>query len=86
MQMKMWSPKTFERNVRKAAVEYMAMRTCMKPKAIDDFIVKHGLDAQAMVEDFDRNYHRHDLVTAIAGNSDNPYASTLISKYQKQII
>jgi hypothetical protein len=32
--MKAWSPKTFERKVRKAAVDYMALHTSMKPKKL----------------------------------------------------
>ncbi len=81
--MKAWSPKVFERKVRKAAVEYMALRTSMKPNAINDFIVKNNLDAQRLVEDFDNKWHRHDLVTAIVGYPNNYYAVAIIANYQK---
>jgi hypothetical protein len=37
-----------------------------------------------MVEDFDKKWHRHDLVTAIIGNPNNRYALKIIGNYQKQ--
>jgi hypothetical protein len=82
--MKAWSPETFERKVRKVAVEYMALRTSMKPAAINDFIVKNNLDAQRLVEDFDNKWYRHDLVTAIVGDSNNYYAVAIIADYRKK--
>lgn len=81
--MKSWSPKTFEKKVCKEAVDYMALHTCMKPKIINDFIVKNNLNAQKIVEDFDIKWHRHDLVTAIIGKPNNHYALSIINKYKK---
>ncbi len=71
--MKAWSPKTFQRKVCKAAVDYMALHTCMKPKIINNFIINKNLNAQKIAEDFDKKWHRHDLVTAIIGKPNNRY-------------
>lgn len=81
--MKAWSTKKFEKEILKHATEYMALRTCMNPKAIKKFILENNLDTQRLVEDFDKKWHRHDLVTAIVGYPNNYYAVAIIANYQK---
>jgi len=81
--MQTWTKKTFERKVTEAAAEYMARRLSMKPQAINDFIVKNNLDAQAIAQDFERKFNHQDLAVAIVGYPDNQYSLNLIAHYKK---
>ena len=40
---------------------------------INNFIINKNLNAQKIAEDFDKKWHRHDLVTAIIGKPNNRY-------------